>query len=284
MGCLQADPFLCASDEACANDGVIGECHFETNTCIYPVGTTVCASGFQDGDGQCFDEVSGTSNGSGPTSTSTSTATTDDASTTTTTTTDTTVDPSETTQSVDDDDGTSTTSMTTASTVATSTTASESSSSSGSVECDARLDNLTDIGTVSASSVFTGFPSALSVDGDQSTSWFSRGSDFKGDDNPSTYTWEIGATRCISSIILRNNSANTNPDFQQGYGFQSVTVRVFVGVGELVYEETFELPGTPDPLVTVETGDVIGSRIVIQWDGHENPSCGGFSELEVWGS
>lgn len=285
VGCLQADPYLCASNDACANDGIVGECHFETNTCIYPVGTTVCASGFQDGDGKCFDSSGATSNG---TNASTTEAATTDSSTTTSTTSDdttattaTSVDPSETTQSVDDDDA-STTSITTA--TSTSTTAGGSSSESGSMECEGQLDNLTDLGTVSASSVFNGFPSALSVDGDQSTSWFSRGSEFKGGDNPSTYTWDIGATRCISRIILRNNSANTEPDFQEGYGFQSVTVRVFIDGTSLVYEETFPLPGTPDPLVMAETGGVVGSRVVLEWDGHENPSCGGFSELEIWGS
>jgi hypothetical protein len=162
--------------------------------------------------------------------------------------------------------------------------ADEGSSSSSSSSQPASGVDVTAQGTTSASSVFPGgnFPPALAVDGDDTTSWFSGGSNADGAD--STYTWELPGPgqMTFDSITIKGNGNNSMRNARQNFGFESVTIAVVDLSGIATFEQTLELPGTPDPTVTVSPGEV-GHEIVLTFHGHEDPTCGGFSELEVTG-
>ena len=146
--------------------------------------------------------------------------------------------------------------------------------------CASQLDNITTDGNVTATSEFDGFPAPLSVDGSLSTSWFSTGPE--GGGAPSVYTWSLPVERCVNRIIVADNAAHGNDEFRQGFGFNSATVRVVNG-DTPVYEELVPLPNDPDGEFVVDTGGVVATRVLLELSGHENPSCGGFSELTVIG-
>jgi hypothetical protein len=136
---------------------------------------------------------------------------------------------------------------------------------------------ITGAGAVAASSDFPGgeFPAALAADGSDATSWFSAGG------GTATYSWDLGGRAAfIDAITVVGNSAH--PQFPTNFGFGAVTVTVLDGATE-VSSQTFELPGTPDPDITARPG-VTGTRIVLDFSGGEDPSCGGFAELVVSGS
>ncbi|MCC6617345.1 MAG: hypothetical protein IT320_27980 [Anaerolineae bacterium] len=133
-------------------------------------------------------------------------------------------------------------------------------------------------GTVSASTTYNdNFEASLSIDGDRSTSWFSAG---PGSDGTSVYRWTGTKDDTIAKIALLSNAENSTPDFRTGFGFGSVTVQVLDADGSVVFEQTVALDGTPDPDVAVSPG-VIGRSIVLTFSGHEDATCGGFSELEI---
>ena len=69
------------------------------------------------------------------------------------------------------------------------------------------------------------------------------------------------------------------PNFQTGFGFQTVTFQVYDSLGLMVYEETVDYPKTL-PVVRVSPF-VSGRSIRLLLNEHENPDCGGFSELLV---
>lgn len=204
--------------------------------------------------GQAFTRPAGT-DGTDDRDAGASATTTTDTSTTTTTAT-----PSSTTTT------TTTPETTTTSTAPTTTTAPSAPS------------NITGEGSVTASSTFSGeFPASLAVDGSTATSWFSAGSDVE---TTSVYTWSGAGNDLIESITIRGNGNNADPSFQQGFGFEQVTVEVLTDGGAVAYSEVFSLAGTPDPTVTAFPGTV-GRTVRLTFVGHESPECGGFSELEV---
>jgi hypothetical protein len=135
-------------------------------------------------------------------------------------------------------------------------------------------------GLVSASSVFTGYSAADSVDGDLTTSWFSIGI---ADTNP-TYTWTMnGGRACITNIGFDNNTMHSNPDFQTDYGFGSVTLRV-LDDGTEVFTREVDLSGMPDPNVDESIDPPVGGTSVeLVFSDHDDPACGGFSELYLTG-
>lgn len=158
----------------------------------------------------------------------------------------------------------------------------DASSESGSIgDCEAGLD-VTAMGTVVASSTFGDdeFPATLGVDGDAATSWFSAGPG--RDKAPANFAWTLENPRCLGTLVLTGNGAHANPDFRELFGFEAVTVRVFLGE-ETVFETGESLRGTPDPTVTVELGDVVGDRVELELSGHEDAVCGGFAELQITG-
>jgi hypothetical protein len=138
---------------------------------------------------------------------------------------------------------------------------------------------VTSEGTVQASSTFSAeFPAALAVDGSRSTSWFSAGPNVDGP--ASTFQWTGVQDDLITSIDILSNAQHRDPSVRTGFGFDSVTVQILDAAGVVVYEETVRLPGTPDPDVNLKLG-VVGRSVLLSFSGHEDPTCGGFSELEI---
>jgi hypothetical protein len=133
-------------------------------------------------------------------------------------------------------------------------------------------------GSVEASSIFEGFPVSLSVDGDRSTSWFSTGPGAGG--SPSLYRWTGTRDDLITTVSVLSNAQHSEPSFRTGFGFGSLTVQVLDANDNVVFEETVALDGTPDPDVVVQPG-VVGRTVVLSLSGHEDPGCGGFSELQI---
>jgi hypothetical protein len=134
-------------------------------------------------------------------------------------------------------------------------------------------------GTVEASSIYDAtYPASLAVDGDLSTSWFSAGA-IKGDSNP-TYVWTGVQDDFIASIELISNREHQVVAFRTRYGFEWVTVQVLDAQGNVVFEESANLAGTPDPDIRV-IPNVIGRSVRFIFTGGEAPDCGGFGELKI---
>ena len=271
LGCLDEPPFVCESDAVCVLQGVQGTCDPATSRCVYR--SVDCAGlesseGWVDGNGNCVpapsssvgpSPTSSTTDPSGANGTTTApgTSTTDDSTTSTTT-------------PVDDESSSE-------------GAAEESSSSDGMTSgegCTTAPADITDQGTVMASSTFSGYSVMESVDGLLSTSWFSAGPE--GGGGPSIYAWNTVTDRCIERIEVDDNSMHDIEEFQTGYGFGSATVRI-VQDDLVVFEQLVELPGSPDGPFTIDTGGIVGSRVLLELGGHENAECGGFSELRVFG-
>ncbi len=133
-------------------------------------------------------------------------------------------------------------------------------------------------GTVDASSIYDStFPASLVLDGDLRTSWFSAGPEADG---TSTFVWTGIQEDFIASIDLISNRENEVVAFRTGYGFGEVLVQVYDAADNLVFEESVNLDGTPDPDVHVEP-NVVGQWIWLVFTGSEALDCGGFGELKV---
>ena len=137
-------------------------------------------------------------------------------------------------------------------------------------------------GTVNASSTFPqqGFGPTSAIDLNFGTSWFSGGPSVDG--NSSTFTWTARQQEFLGTIGIFNNERHNNPAFQTGFGFRTVTFQVYDGPdgsGIMLYEETVDYPQT-FPVVRVSPF-VSGRSIRLRLNEHEDPSCGGFSELLV---
>jgi hypothetical protein len=134
-------------------------------------------------------------------------------------------------------------------------------------------------GSVEASSIYDAtYPASLAVDGDLSTSWFSAGA-VKGDSTPS-YVWTGLQDDFIASIDLISNREHQVALFRTNYGFGEVTIQVLDAQGNVVFEESASLEGTPDPDIHV-TPNVIGRSVRMIFTGGEAPDCGGFGELKI---
>ncbi|HJW91514.1 MAG TPA: VWA domain-containing protein, partial [Anaerolineales bacterium] len=133
-------------------------------------------------------------------------------------------------------------------------------------------------GSVQASSTSSGYPASSAIDGDTTTSWFSRGPNIDGP--TSTFQWTGLRDDLITSLTILSNKDHSNPSFRTGYGFDSVMVQILDAAGSIVFEETIELPGTPDPDVILKPG-VVGRSVVLIFSGHESVDCGGIGELVV---
>ena len=134
-------------------------------------------------------------------------------------------------------------------------------------------------GTVEASSSYDAtYPASLAIDGDLSTSWFSAGA-IKGDSNP-TYLWTGEQDDFIGSIELISNREHEVVAFRTGYGFEEVTIQVLDAQGNVVFEESASLSGTPDPDIRISP-NVVGRSVRMIFSGGEAPDCGGFGELRI---
>lgn len=134
-------------------------------------------------------------------------------------------------------------------------------------------------GEVSVSSTFPqqGFGARNAIDLKFNTSWFSAGA---SDGAFSTFTWTAPQNVFLGTTGIFNNMFH--PTFPTGFGFQTVTFQVYDGPdasGLMVYEETVDYPLIL-PVVRVSPF-VSGRSIRLQLNDHQDPSCGGFSELLV---
>ena len=241
--CLEDPRYACTGDASCRLNNVQGVCDLATSTCLYQAPN--CPSGWRDGHGACAIP-------SMPLTTSTSSVESS------------TGDESEASSSASEESSSGNATLVT----------------TGPVECGVGEGDITDLGDVGASTVYPGYPETLAVDGSLMTSWFSTGPEAMG---PTTFIWTASNERCITRIEFDGNSLNENEDWREGWGFDSFTIKVTDPFFDTVFEQTRQLPGTPDPHVTVETGGVVGTRVVLEFEGHENPEGGGFAELQVLG-
>ena len=142
--------------------------------------------------------------------------------------------------------------------------------------------DLTGRGIVEVSSIFSGdFRAELAVDNDLTTSWFSAGSGQDG--GVSVFEWIADDVVTIEQLSILSNADHANRDFRTGFGFDSVRVTIGVTPSSIVFDQTFSLAGTPDPDVIVPVGGVEGAIVRLEFSGHEDPTCGGFAELFVFG-
>jgi hypothetical protein len=136
-------------------------------------------------------------------------------------------------------------------------------------------------GGTRSSSVFNADPvtfgSGRAVDDDVTTSWFSAGVE---SDGASTFTWEGLQAECIGRIVVTGNSMHESPEFQTGYGFGSVTVRVIDGSSQVVFSEEVPLPDAQDDF-ELDIG-VRGIDIELAFESPDDSDCGGFSEIDVY--
>jgi len=153
-------------------------------------------------------------------------------------------------------------------------------------QCSGTIFNVATEGTVSATSVFTGFTAEMSIDDDLTSSWFSTGPEPLG--APTIYRWTTGADECFDRVKIFNNSLHDNPEWRTGFGFGTVTMKILASDDVPVWIGTFGLEGTPDPeraprprVGDVDSDHIRGRTLELHFLGHENPLCGGFGELLV---
>ena len=143
-------------------------------------------------------------------------------------------------------------------------------------------------GTIEATTVFDGdfarFGPELARDGDRTTSWFSTGPDA----GSTELSWTSTRDDCITAVRILNNGEHAEPAFQEGFGFGSARIRLFRTTAAIEsFEVEVDLSEMPDPDVMIEvTGDdgtpgVLAGRLEIVFSGHEDPTCGGISEVGV---
>ncbi len=275
-GCLDEPPYRCQSNDVCFYKGFMGQCDLNAGTCVYMSADCqgiMSIEGWVNAKGQCVPAPANSVSTSSSTSTTTA-GPSSDASTTGKP--NSTTDPSSGTESASGfDDGSSDSGETLGS------SSGDGDSSSGSTNpCTGADTNVTSQGEVTASTTFNGFPETYSVDGDPTTSWFSTGPE--GGGGPSVYAWATDAELCISRLEVDDNHLHDNVSYRTGYGFDSAIVRVLYGP-TVIFEETVQLPGTPDGPFVVDTGGLVGTRVLLELNGHENEECGGFAELRVFG-
>lgn len=266
LGCLNVPSYQCDTDLSCVAHGKSGRCFL--GSCVYVSGACANDTGWEDAAGECVEGPSfpGESDDQGEASDDdTPPVATSSASTSGT-------DPTageDTLQLEDTGDPT--------------TTGEPPDPTTGTPQgCTGPMDDITSMGVVDADSVFDdNYQPYLSVDGSYASSWFSSGPGPGG--SPSIYTWSVLSPLCVAQVTITGNGLHQNPDFRQGFGFDSVAVRVYDDADAVVFQQMFSLAGTPDPAI-IAYPDVEGVRVELELANHETSNCGGFSELEIVGN
>ncbi|MFQ5603601.1 MAG: hypothetical protein ACE5HS_10065 [bacterium] len=142
-------------------------------------------------------------------------------------------------------------------------------------------------GTVQASSTRSpgNFSPRLAVDFEFGTSWLSAGSSVDG--STSTFTWNGRQDDFFTAVGIVNNSRHTDPTYQNGFGFGTITFQVFSelsGKGEKRFEQTVPYPQSKDLPVVNVAPLATGRSIRLLLNEPQNPEAGGFSELLIVGS
>lgn len=259
-GCLRIDAFECQRNSDCVLDGVAGTCVLNQRTCVYPDGS--CASLYATADGECVAApLPGGASDSGSADAAGSTS----------------VDPGS------DGEPGSDGGLTGEPPDETTSGGGETPTTTGQpTGCVGPMDDITAQGVVSANSVFNDdFQPYLGVDGSYASSWFSSGPEPDG--GPTLYTWSVLSPLCIAQVSITGNGLHQNPSFREDYGFEHMIVRVYDDSEAIVFQQMFNVLGTPDPPV-VAYPDVEGVRVELELYDHESNNCGGFSELEIIGN
>ena len=146
---------------------------------------------------------------------------------------------------------------------------------------EAAFPEVTSLGTPSASSVFAGYFVSSGVDGNPATDWFSDGVGAgagSGGTDTESYYWEFPQDLYIERVEL-------DPETIGGFGFDKIRIRVFDSAATMVYESAEITLTAFDVDITHTLATVpFGSKVEILLINHENPACGGFSELRIFGS
>jgi uncharacterized protein DUF6777 len=139
--------------------------------------------------------------------------------------------------------------------------------------------DVTSDGSGSASSITSGYPASLALDGNPATSWFSLGVKDPAGSETSVFTWTASKDHQITGIQLVGNGANSNPSFRSGFGFGSATIEVLNSFGGTVFTQEVSFPnGDPNTNVSL---NALGKVVRITFHHHQSPDCGGFAELHV---
>ena len=137
--------------------------------------------------------------------------------------------------------------------------------------------NITASGSVSASTSFGNdsdfFPSRA-VDNSTSTSWFSSG---PGSGGTTVFTWSASTDFHITSVEFIGNGSHSVGAFRSGFGFTTVQVLLLDASNNVVATRTGS--GFGDTFGF----DHVARSVQLVFSGHEDPSCGGFSELDIFG-
>ncbi|MEM9304959.1 MAG: hypothetical protein AAGE01_22800 [Pseudomonadota bacterium] len=138
--------------------------------------------------------------------------------------------------------------------------------------------NVTAQGAVSASSVFDGnFLPENAIDGNTATNWFSDGD---SDGDTEVFTW----TRLVPGDV-RITRIQVDPETFMGggdFGFATAQLRMFDAAGVL----RFAGPARPQSGFRVDLNEIFpgtpANRVELVLAGHQDPICGGFSELRIF--
>jgi tRNA A-37 threonylcarbamoyl transferase component Bud32 len=134
-------------------------------------------------------------------------------------------------------------------------------------------------GTVTASSTFPGgqYPASNALDGSAATSWFSAGS---ADGDTSTFTWQGARTDLITDVVITGNAQNADPSVRSGFGFNSITVQVLDG-DVVKFSQDVAFPDASNGNSVTVKPNVKGQIVRLLLHGHQDPTCGGFGEIQV---
>lgn len=144
--------------------------------------------------------------------------------------------------------------------------------------------DLTTSASATASTEFSAeFPAELGIDGDTSTSWFSAG---PGPDGTSTFTIALAEPSTITRMTFEGNQNHADPNVRFGFGFGDWTIEMVDASGEVVASVNSD-PGGGDQGHDISVPEEGGEWGVVEirfiGRGHQDPTCGGFSELQVFG-
>ena len=136
---------------------------------------------------------------------------------------------------------------------------------------------------IEANSVFAGnqFPPSLATDGGgDATSWFSAGA---GGPTP-VLSWRAAGPTRIRRVEVYNNLQNPIASAAKPFGFANVKVEVLNG-DQVVFSVDAAYPrGAAPSHHTDVTLDVVGTSIRLTFTGPDDLTCGGISDLKVFGN
>jgi hypothetical protein len=133
-------------------------------------------------------------------------------------------------------------------------------------------------GSASASSTYGGqaqYAPSRAIDGSNGTSWFSAGG------GSATFVWQGTRNDFLDRITLVSNAGHADPAVRNGFGFNLVGVFVYDMSGAFVFSTSTSLPPGGNWAPITLNLKVVGARIQLNFSGADDPTCGGFGELQI---